>query len=153
MAVADDILASLKRIEAHLAQLLASVPKPPPAIADDADLDGQYGNPVIRAAVPRDWTGPSQLGKPFSECPPAYLDMLASRLEYFAQKAEAEGKLTAGGKPVSPFNRRDAARARGWAKRLRDGWKPAPADLADEVAFPSDGAPVDAMLDESSIPF
>ena len=152
-ATAQDVIDVLRSIDASLKQLLALQPKPPPAIADDADLDGQYGNPVIRAADPRDWTGPSQLGKPFSECPPAYLDMLASRLEYFAQKAEAEGKLTASGKPVAPFNRRDAARARGWARRLRDGWKPAPTDLADEVAFPSDGAPVDAMLDESSIPF
>jgi hypothetical protein len=102
---------------------VATAPKPPAAIADDVDLDGPYGDPIIKAADPRDWHGDSQKGKRFSECPPGYLDLVASRLDYFAQQAEAEGRLTTSGKPVAPFNRRDAARARGWAKRLRAGWK------------------------------
>ncbi len=122
-----EILYSSKRIEALLRD------KQPPQIASDSDLDGQWGNPLVRAKDPKAWTGESQLGKSFSECPAEYLDLVASRLDFFAEKAEAEGTLTTSGKPVAPYNRRDAARARGWAQRIRHGYKP-----ADNGGFPSD---------------
>ncbi len=128
-----EILLSSKRIEALLRGAA------PPVVASDSDLDGQWGDPVVRAKDPRDWTGESQLGKPFSECPAEYLDLVASRLDFFAEKAEAEGTLTTSGKPVAPYNRKDAARARGWAARIRHGYKPAENGAG---GFPSDaGAP------------
>ncbi len=135
-ATAQDVIETLKSIDATLKQLLAlQRGSMPPAIASDADLDGQFGDPIVRAKDPRDWTKESQLGKPFSECPAEYLDLVASRLDFFAEKAEAEGTLTTSGKPVAPYNRRDAARARGWAQRIRHGYKP-----ADNGGFPSDAA-------------
>lgn len=116
------------------------------AVAPDRDLDGKYGDPEIKAKDPRDWTGPTMKGRRFSECPPEYLDMVAERLDYFAEQAEAEGKVTSSGKPVAPYNRADAARARGWAKRIRSGehiqttsvdgpsgWAQAPSD--DDIPF------------------
>ncbi len=134
-ATAQDVIDTLKSIDASLKALLALQRGAQPAlVASDSDLDGQWGDPVIRAKDPRDWTGESQLGKPFSECPAPYLDLVAARLDFFAEKADAEQALTTSGKPVAPYNRRDAARARGWAARIRRGWKP-----TDDSGFPSDG--------------
>jgi hypothetical protein len=69
-----------------------------------------------------------------SECPPAYLDLVASRLDYFAAKEEDAKKAR--------YNRLDASRARGWAARLRNGWKPAQREsepfgglTSDDIAF------------------
>ncbi len=133
-ATAQDVIDVLRSIDASLKALLAlQRGSQAPQVAPDSDLDGQWGDPVIRAKDPRDWTGESQLGKPFSECPAEYLDLVAARLDFFAEKAEAEGTLTTSGKPVAPYNRRDAARARGWAQRIRHGYKP-----ADNGGFPSD---------------
>ena len=124
-ATAQDVIDVLRSIDASLKILVsAQRENAPKTIAPDSDLDGQWGDPPIRAKDPRDWTGESQLGKPMSECPPTYLDLVAERLDYFADKAEADGTLTTSGKLVAPYNRRDAARARGWAKRLRSGWHP-----------------------------
>jgi hypothetical protein len=115
----------LESIEGLLKQLIAqghnASSQPTGAVAPDRDLDGKYGNPVIKAKDPRDWTGPSMKGRTFSECPPDYLDLVAERLDYFAEQADAENKTTEKGQPVSKYNRADAARARGWAKRIRDG--------------------------------
>jgi hypothetical protein len=138
----SDAIALLTEIR-DLLKVMANQPKPTQApsalVASDSDLDGKYGNPVINAKDPRDWTGPPMKGRKFSECPPAYLDLVASRLDYFAQKADAEGKTTSSGKPVAPFNRADAARARGWAKRMRDGTVPTPQmDTQDAGWTPTD---------------
>jgi hypothetical protein len=98
------------------------------AIAPDSDLDSAFGNPAIKAADPRDWPGPSMKGKRYSECPPAYLELLANRYDYFATQAEINGTVTSSGKPKAPYDRREAARCRGWAQRLKNGWKPPAAD-------------------------
>lgn len=102
-------------------------------VATDADLDGKYGNPIVNAKDPRDWTGPTMKGRKFSECPADYLDLVADRLDYFADQAEAEGKLTSSGKPVAPYNRADAARARGWSWRIRQGIVPASVDAEPSI--------------------
>jgi hypothetical protein len=119
MAEATDLLKSIDGSLRRLVDLLESaLPKP---VASDADLDGQYGNPNVTQKDPTDWKGPSMNGRRLSECPAEYLDLLASRHDYFARKADEEGKVTESGKPVAPFERRSAARARGWAKRVREG--------------------------------
>jgi hypothetical protein len=94
----------------------------PPRIASDSDLDSDYGDPEVRAKSPRDWTGPSMQGKRFSECPAEYLDLVASRLDYFANQNEAAGDAESVKK--ARYNRLDASRARGWAVRIRDGHVP-----------------------------
>ena len=93
-------------------------------VASDRDLDDRYGDPIIKF-LPRNWTGDQRFkGKHMSEMPPDLLDMVAETFDYFAKKAEESNEMTDKGKPVAPYKRMDAARARGWAKRLRSGWSP-----------------------------
>lgn len=89
------------------------------AIANDAELDGQYGDPIIKKDPSR-WRGESFVGCTYSQTTPEYLDELASFKEWTASKNdESEAK-----RKYAAYDRRDAARARGWAARLRAGWKP-----------------------------
>lgn len=82
----------------------------------DHILDGPHGDPIVKAKDPRDWSGGPMSGKRFSECPAAYLDLVADRLDYFASKEEDPTKKR--------YNELDAKRARGWAARLRAGYVP-----------------------------
>jgi hypothetical protein len=91
------------------------------AVADDRDLDSDYGNFSIKRDPPR-WDGQSYVGYKLSETEPAYLDVLASFKDWQADKDEQQDKRDAKGRPTAPMNRKDAARARGWATRLRNGW-------------------------------
>ncbi len=121
-----EILATLKRIEAKLDAVLAKRQqeersKPASAkeaVADERDLDGKFGDPKVRA-MPRDWTGDSFKGASYSQCPADLLDMVANMLEYFA------GKNSKNDPQKAAWDRLDASRARGWALRKRNGWKPA----------------------------
>jgi hypothetical protein len=122
--------ASLKRLVAILG---ATAPKP---VADNADLDSKYGDPVVKFN-PRDWNGESCKGRKFSECPAAFLDLVASTLDYFGDQAEAKNEMTENGKPVATFKRKDAARARGWAKRIRAGFKPSKPANPEDPAQPA----------------
>lgn len=106
-------------------------------LASDADLDGQYGDPIIVAKDPRDWSGDSMKGKHFSECPAEYLDMVADRLDYFSSQLGTGPEDT----KKRGYNMKDAARARGWAVRQRNGWKPtAPQPPASSNPFGDDDA-------------
>ncbi len=141
----------LRSIDASLKALLAarsggaSPPGSAARPASDRDLDSQYGNPIVKAKDPRDWTGETMNGRRFSECPPEYLDIVADRLDYFAEQAEIAGEVsTTTGKPTAGYKRLDAARARGWAKRVREGWK-APA----LSGFTADSSPID----DDDVPF
>lgn len=121
------------------------------AIADDRDLDSQWGDEEVRV-TPRDWTGEPMKGRRMSECPPAFLDMLADTLDYFAKKNEASGAVTSSGKPKAQFDRKAAARARGWASRLRGGWKPA--DMGgDDFEAPASFGNYTAPEDVDDLPF
>ena len=95
---------------------------------NDRVCDGPHGDPIIKAKDPRDWTGEAMKGRHFSECPPDYLDLLAERYDYFAEKsnndaqsASDEAELQDAQKSLR-YAKLDAARARGWAARLRAGW-------------------------------
>lgn len=125
MAKGEEALEVLRSIDTTLKQMLALAQRRQSqakvgAVASDRDLDGTYGDPVLRFS-PRDWTGQDCKGARFSQCPPDLLDMVAETFEYFATQAEAKNELTDKGKPVADYKRQDAARARGWAKRLRAG--------------------------------
>lgn len=124
MGSSDEAIALLRSIDASL-KLLVKQQRTHVA-ADDRDLDSQYGNPEVKFN-PRDWTGLSFKGRRMSECEPTFLLMLADTLDYFADKAEETDERTTSGKPVAPYKRKDAARARGWAKRIQDGKVPASA--------------------------
>jgi hypothetical protein len=137
----------------------ASATQPPTsvAVADDRDLDSQWGDEEVRVS-PRDWTGESMKGRRMSECPPAFLDMLADTLDYFARKNEASGATTTSGKPKAVYDRKGAARARGWAARLRSGWTAPTFDVggpSDDSYAPTSMAMAGPYIDGSDddIPF
>jgi hypothetical protein len=94
-------------------------------VATDGEMDGQRGNPEVRNN-PKRWSGEDCKGRRFSECPPDFLDDLASLFDWMADKddeAGARGELDPRGYAKDgKWKRLDAALARGWAKRLRDGW-------------------------------
>src|SRR6185436_15465029 len=101
-------IALLKSIDASLKQILAArqvnAPKP---VASDRDLDGQWGNPVVKF-MPRDWAGENCKNRKMSDCPAPFLDMLAETFDYLAGKAEEKDERTTGGKPVADYKRADA---------------------------------------------
>lgn len=113
--------ASLKALVSFARGRQAAARPATPTIAADADLDGKYGNPLLKFK-PRDWTGPSFKDRRFSECPAVLLDLVAETCDYFAREAEKKDERTAKGHPVADYKRQDAARARGWAKRIRAGY-------------------------------
>ena len=118
---AELTIALLQSIDASLKVLVAqSRAATPQVVATDEDLDGKYGNPVVKF-MPRDWTGEDYKGRRMSEMPAPLLDMVAKAYDYFAKRAEDNHEMTNTGKPAGPFKRQDAARARGWAKRVREG--------------------------------
>ena len=90
-------------------------------VADDADLDGEWGNPKVRRNPPL-WHGQDCAGMSYSDCPPDFLDTLADFLDWCARESDKKNELANNGKPRAPYLRKDAARARGWA--LRNGSRP-----------------------------
>jgi hypothetical protein len=117
-------LSVLQSIDASL-KTLVQVMSVRPAVGHDpfkpANLDGPHGNPVVKKKDPRDWTGTTMVGRKFSDCPPEYLDMVADRELFFAEKADEAGEKDDKGRPKSYWNHQDAAKARGWAARIRSG--------------------------------
>lgn len=109
-----DVIERLKRIEAKLSQSTSG------GAASDSDLDSPHGNPSIKKD-PKRWTGDSYAGCNYSDCPPEYLEVLAEFKDWQAGMDERKG--TDDGKRKAKFNRLDAARARGWAQRKRNGWQ------------------------------
>ncbi len=92
--------------------------------APDASLDRPKGDPKVKFA-PRDWRGPNFVGKNFSQCSPDFLEALASALSWAADNPQP------GKEKYSAFNRKDGARARSWARRIR-----AKAEAAAPAASP-----------------
>jgi hypothetical protein len=88
------------------------------AIASDRDLDGQYGDPTIKKDPAR-WKGESFVGYRYSETTPEYLEEVASFHDWRASKDDEANAVDTKGRPKSYWARKDAALARGWAKRLR----------------------------------
>lgn len=102
-------------------------------VATEQEMSGERGDPKVRFDVKRNWTDmgkPSFKGRKASECDPDFLDLYADGLDYFAGKAQE--KINSGDqdpklKDAVKYDSLDAARARGWAQRIRrNGYKPAP---------------------------
>lgn len=128
------ILEQLNRIEAKIDRLLGQQSAAAaPGIAPDSDLDSQWGDEEVKKN-PKRWQGESFAGRRMSECPPEFLDCLAEHFDYkAAREADDAASLTdadeaAKKKKYSGYSRKSAARARGWAARLRAGWKPPQSD-------------------------
>lgn len=145
-----EVMAALARIEKKVDAMAAtpraaSAPTASGDVASDYELDSEYGNPVVKKDPPR-WKGNSYAGSRMSECPADYLDVLAGLFDWRAGKDDEQGKTWTNkeGKeiPASTFSRKDAMRARGWAKRVREG--------KVVVTAPDDFS---APADDESLPF
>lgn len=119
------------------------------AIASDEDLDSEWGDPVVKKD-PKRWLdkgGASYAGCQYSQCPSDYLKQLASLFDWMADQDESKGKTytnkrTGKEEPTAPFNRKAAARARGWARRNEGKtakpagtFDPGPSDADDSIPF------------------
>lgn len=86
--------------------------------ADDDELDGKYGDPAIRRDPPEKyWRGDRYVGCHLSECPADYLEAWAKyklACAFVADKDPAKAKY-------ANYDRKDAARALGWARRIKAG--------------------------------
>lgn len=155
MTTADEILALLRVVAGDVAIIKAKLASggvngaaprsngasSGPAVASDRDLDSSYGDPLVKND-PKRWDGQSYKGFHFSETEPDYLDCVAEFKEWSAGKDDETGAKDARGQPKSKWAKLDAQRARGWAARLRVGWKPAgaPPDRGGEDTHGSNGS-------------
>jgi hypothetical protein len=113
----SEILAIVKRIDAKLNAAKAGGEG---EVASDADLDSQYGDETIkRDPSAKYWKGGTLAGLRMSECPADYLLAYAKYKDACAFMNAKEGKEEKA-KYVG-YDRKSAARARGWAARVRDG--------------------------------
>ncbi len=99
-------------------------------VATDAELDGQYSDPEVKKDPPR-WKGAPVAPCKMSAGPPDWLLVLADFKDWQAVQAAEKNEVTDKGKPIADFRRKDAALARGWARRNANG---APATAADPTA-------------------
>lgn len=100
--------------------------KPEPEIADDDLLDREWADMLIRKDPPK--AKESFAGRKMSECTPSYLRGYASFHEWKAQKGREETpvRLNAKGKPWHESDSLVAKVARGWARRIEEGYVVAP---------------------------
>ncbi len=128
----------MKSVEERLAALEAIIESLRPV-----DLSDKYADFTIRRSPPQ-WLeggGPDYTGHTISQTTPEFCDAIASYLDWTAAKDEAKNYSYVNGKgdTVFPakFARKDAARARAWAAKLRA--KPSVVrsrrDDADELPF------------------
>jgi hypothetical protein len=112
-------------------------------VASDQDLDGQYGDPLIKKDPPR-WDGGPVAPCHMSEAPPEWLENLANFLDWRAAQQDEKQEVDNKGRPRSDWSRKDAARARGWARRISaNGGAPPPrkASAADQSYANDDDIP------------
>lgn len=93
-----------------------SAPASTGTIASDSDLDGEHGDQLVKKDPAR-YNGPKMAPRKMSHGSAGWLDAVAELNDWRAGKTEEEGK-------DSKWARLDAARARGWAARIRAGHKP-----------------------------
>lgn len=114
-----------KSLEERVAALEAAVEALKPV--DVGDINSEWNNFVVRRS-PKNWLasgGTDYEGRRLSETTPEFCDALASFLDWRATKEAEEGKTyvkkaTGEALPVAPLTRKDAARAKAWARRLRE---------------------------------
>ncbi len=138
-----------RTIEERLAALEAAVAALKPQAPVDLDAD-KYADFTIRRCPPKwiDSGGRDYTGDSISTTTAEFCDALASFLDWTAEKDEAKNYSYVNGKgdTVFParFARKDAARARAWAVKLRSApatqarpWQPPKARQAPQNDFGS----------------
>ncbi|GAC1536036.1 MAG: hypothetical protein NVS3B1_30240 [Marmoricola sp.] len=137
----------MKTIEERLAALEATVASMQSKAAASApvDLTDKYANFVVRKSPPKwiDSGGADYAGKPIAETSPEFCDAIASFLDWQASKDEERNHsyVNAKGATVFPaqYARKDAARARAWAAKLRAAPQPKRATQDDFNYGANDG--------------
>lgn len=125
------------------------------------DLSDRYADFTIRKSPPQWLTsgGHDFAGQPISTTSPEFCDAIASFLTWQAEKDEEQNKtyVNAKGVTVAPavYARKDAARARAWAARLRESRRPgaAPAQTLRRQPGPAQPSFGDHLDDGSDLPF
>lgn len=86
--------------------------------ADDAELDGRYGDPQIRKdPSAKYWSGESYVGCRLSETSTEYLQAFITwKLACAAMSAKDPARAK-----YADYDRKDAARAKGWILRMKSG--------------------------------
>lgn len=115
----------LREISGALRIVLARLPEPRIEPASDAELDGQYGNPILKVS-PRGAGLRETKGLRMDECTVEELRALAGVFASFAQRNDAALALDAKGRPKSSWDRGSASLALGWAARKEREAKAAP---------------------------
>ncbi len=126
------------------------------AVADDRELDSPMGNPSVRKDPPR-WGGDSMVGRTLSECSVDFLECFAE----FKTYTGSNPRDVPNGAKYAEYDLKDAARARGWARRVAaaGGLHPSGGDRVgvrrvDFNALGGDPGPTDfGGADDSEIPF
>jgi hypothetical protein len=139
----DDI-DKMRRAFADLRDRVTYIENASGLFASDRELDSQYGDPVVKFSI-RDWHGTSYVGKKYSECAPEFLEMLAERLSYSAAHPK-EGAP----EKYAEFDKKNAQRARSWARRIRRGV--APPTFAARVLAGEPEAPFGSAEQETFTP-
>ena len=128
-------------LEAAVALLAASV-----AALKPVDISGdKYADFMVRRSPPK-WLesgGPDYSGQPISTTSPEFCEALAGYLDWTAQKDEEKNHsyVNSAGKTVfpAPFARKDAARARAFAVKMRaDATKAPPRRQAELTSYSTD---------------
>jgi hypothetical protein len=141
----DQVTGLLAELSVSRSRPAAEVAPAAVEIASDADLSGPYGDPEVRKDPPR-WTGQSYAGCRMSDCPPDYLENLASFFDWKARKDDESNAVDGKGNPKSKWARLDASRARGWSRRnANKPGRPKPAAPKAAEAVPG--------FDEDQVPF
>jgi len=92
-------------------------------VASDSDLDGQHGDPTLRFGLKEKyWSGQDFAGYRLSETSAEFLDAYAKYMDNYGGALENDPDEKK--RKTARYKFLDAARARGWAKRLRAGWQP-----------------------------
>ena len=117
---------ALRQAFADLRTRIAYIERALGLFVSDADLDKPRGNIKV-GFDPRNWRGPSHKGKRASDCSPEFLEAYAEALLWMSEHPKPDADPKKAG-----FNRTDSARARSWARRLRQA-KAAPAPIAEHL--------------------
>jgi hypothetical protein len=128
------LLARVVAAEAFIASLKAAIGGgSSTAEATDRELDAQYGDPQIKYAA-KDWAGELVVGRRLSQTSIEYLEYLIDSNEdysrYLRDKGDAKSLKTLG------FKTKETKLARGWLRRMRDGWTPPAGTARQEPANP-----------------
>ena len=115
-------------------QRAPTIAAPTPVHVTDADLDGEHGDPVAKFPPKDDGQWDRFAGQPLSRSSSSFCERMAGFWDWQAGKDEVSGDE----KKVknARYKRLDAARARGWAARLKSREDASGGEVGpDEIPF------------------